>query len=123
MSFASRWVEPPAHVTEAEPGLPQGFRAAGVACGLKPSGGLDLGLLVSDEPATTSAARFTRSGVLAAPVLLTQERCRLDALSAPQAEIHHVLVASLTASPGLPIDRGWRERPPSGARPRAPRWE
>jgi glutamate N-acetyltransferase/amino-acid N-acetyltransferase len=82
MSFSSRWVQAPAHVTEAEPGLPAGFRAAGVACGLKPSGGLDLGLLVSDEPATTSAARFTRSGVLAAPVLLTQERCRLDALRA-----------------------------------------
>jgi glutamate N-acetyltransferase / amino-acid N-acetyltransferase len=80
VSFSSRWVETPAHVTEAEPGLPQGFRAAGVACGLKPSGGLDLGLLVADEPGTTSAARFTRSGVLAAPVLLTQERCRLDAL-------------------------------------------
>ncbi|HET8953483.1 MAG TPA: bifunctional glutamate N-acetyltransferase/amino-acid acetyltransferase ArgJ, partial [Solirubrobacteraceae bacterium] len=80
MSFESRWVEAPAHVTEAEPGLPQGFRAAGVACGLKPSGGLDLGLLVSDAPDTTSAARFTRSGVLAAPVLLTQERSRLDAL-------------------------------------------
>ncbi|HKG63882.1 MAG TPA: bifunctional glutamate N-acetyltransferase/amino-acid acetyltransferase ArgJ [Solirubrobacteraceae bacterium] len=80
MSFSSRWVETPAHVTEAEPGLPQGFRAAGVACGLKLSGGLDLGLLVADEPGTTSAARFTRSGVLAAPVLLTQERCRLDAL-------------------------------------------
>ncbi len=82
MSFSSRWVQPPDHVAEAEPGLPQGFRAAGVACGLKPSGGLDLGLLVSDAPETTSAARFTRSGVLAAPVLLTQERCRLDAIRA-----------------------------------------
>jgi glutamate N-acetyltransferase/amino-acid N-acetyltransferase len=82
MSFSSRWVRPPAHVAEAEPGLPAGFRAAGVACGLKPSGGLDLGLLVSDAPDTVSAARFTRSGVLAAPVLLTQERCRLDALRA-----------------------------------------
>ena len=29
-----------------------------------------------------SAARFTRSGVLAAPVLLCQARCRLDALRA-----------------------------------------
>jgi glutamate N-acetyltransferase / amino-acid N-acetyltransferase len=82
MTFSSRWVQAPDHVAEAEPGLPQGFRAAGVACGLKPSGGLDLGLLVSDEPDTVSAARFTRSGVLAAPVLLTQERCRLDAIRA-----------------------------------------
>ncbi|HEX8103806.1 MAG TPA: bifunctional glutamate N-acetyltransferase/amino-acid acetyltransferase ArgJ, partial [Solirubrobacteraceae bacterium] len=64
------------------PGLPAGFRAAGVACGLKPSGGPDLGLLVSASPDTTSAARFTRSGVLAAPVLVCQERCELSALRA-----------------------------------------
>ncbi|MEA2135597.1 MAG: glutamate N-acetyltransferase / amino-acid N-acetyltransferase, partial [Solirubrobacteraceae bacterium] len=78
----SRWVTLPDHVSEAGGGLPQGFRAAGVACGLKPSGGTDLGLLVSDAPETVSAARFTRSGVLAAPVVLCQERCRLDGLRA-----------------------------------------
>jgi glutamate N-acetyltransferase / amino-acid N-acetyltransferase len=81
-TFASRWVETPEHVTELSGGLPEGFRAAGVACGLKPSGARDLGLLVSDSPDTVSAARFTRSGVLAAPVLLTQERCRLDGIRA-----------------------------------------
>jgi len=78
----SRWVELPAHVTERPGGLPAAFRASGVACGLKPSGSRDLGLLISDAPDTVSAARFTRSGVLAAPVLLTQERCRLDAIRA-----------------------------------------
>jgi glutamate N-acetyltransferase/amino-acid N-acetyltransferase len=80
--FASRWIDRPAHVTEAEGGLPQGFVAAGVAAGLKAGGALDLGLLVSTEPETTSAARFTRSGVLAAPVLVTQERSKLDGLRA-----------------------------------------
>jgi glutamate N-acetyltransferase / amino-acid N-acetyltransferase len=79
--FSSRWVDAPAHVSETN-GLAAGFRAAGVACGIKSGGAPDLGLLVSDEPATASAARFTRSGVLAAPVLLTQERTRLDALRA-----------------------------------------
>jgi glutamate N-acetyltransferase / amino-acid N-acetyltransferase len=78
----SRWIEVPEHVSELDGGLPAGFRAAGVACGLKPSGGRDLGLLVSDAPETVSAARFTRSGVLAAPVLLTQERCRIAAIRA-----------------------------------------
>ncbi len=79
--FTSRWVEVPEWVREdPNGGLPQGFRAAGVAAGIKPSGGTDVGLLVSDAPETTSAARFTRSGVLAAPVLLTQERAKLDAL-------------------------------------------
>ena len=82
MSFESRWVQAPEHVTEMPGGLPAGFRAAGAACGLKLSGAPDLGLLVSDSPDTASAARFTRSGVLAAPVLLTQERCRLDGIRA-----------------------------------------
>ena len=82
MTFSSRWVQAPDHVTEAEPGLPQGFRASGVTAGLKPSGARDVALLVSDAPDTVSAARFTRSGVLAAPVLLTQERARLDAIRA-----------------------------------------
>jgi len=70
----------PAHVTENPGDLPAGFRAAGVACGLKPSGGMDLGLMVCSAPECVSAARFTRSGVLAAPVVLTQTRTRLDAL-------------------------------------------
>ena len=78
----SRWVTLPGHAVDAAGGLPAGFRAAGVACGLKPSGGTDLGLLVSDTVGTVSAARFTRSGVLAAPVILCQERCRLDSLRA-----------------------------------------
>ncbi len=83
MTFASRWVEPPAAVTEHPGGgLAAGFRAAGVRAGIKPSGDPDLGLLVSSEPGTVSAARFTRSGVLAAPVLLCQGRCRLDGLRA-----------------------------------------
>jgi glutamate N-acetyltransferase/amino-acid N-acetyltransferase len=81
-AFASRWVEMPEHVRERDGGLARGFRAAGVACGLKPSGAPDLGLLVCDEDACVSAARYTRSGVLAAPVVLTRERCRQDAIRA-----------------------------------------
>ena len=82
--FSSRWCEPPAHVRELDPQapLPAGFRASGAACGLKAKGELDLGLLVADRPETVSAARFCDSGVLAAPVLVCQQRCRLDALRA-----------------------------------------
>jgi glutamate N-acetyltransferase / amino-acid N-acetyltransferase len=77
--FSSRWVDAPEHVTELTPGgLPRGFRAAGVACGIKPDGSLDLGLVVSTASATTSAARFTRSGTQSAPVLLCLERCDLE---------------------------------------------
>jgi glutamate N-acetyltransferase/amino-acid N-acetyltransferase len=82
--FHSRWVPAPAHVTDLGPGagLPGGFRAAGVACGIKPSGNPDVGLLMCDSPARASAARFTASGTPAAPVLVSQERCRLSALRA-----------------------------------------
>jgi glutamate N-acetyltransferase/amino-acid N-acetyltransferase len=82
--FTSRWVPRPEHVRELGPDapLPVGFRAAGVACGIKPDGGSDLGLLVCDAPEATSAARFCDSGALAAPVLLCQRRCRLEALRA-----------------------------------------
>ena len=82
--FHSRWVPAPAHVRDLGPdvGLPAGFRAAGVACGIKPSGNRDLGLLVCDAEDPVSAARFTSSGTPAAPVLVSQERCRLDSLRA-----------------------------------------
>jgi glutamate N-acetyltransferase / amino-acid N-acetyltransferase len=80
--FRSRWVDVPEGAREAPGGLPAGFRAAGVAAGLKPSGNLDVGLLVCDAPDATSAARFTRSGVLAAPVLVCKQRTHLDGLRA-----------------------------------------
>jgi glutamate N-acetyltransferase / amino-acid N-acetyltransferase len=83
--FRSRWVEVPDGVTQRPGGLPEGFRAAGVAAGLKASGNPDVGLLVCDAPDATSAARFTRSGVLAAPVVVTKERARLDGLRAVAA--------------------------------------
>ncbi len=80
--FQSRWIEVPGNVSEPGGGLPQGFKAAGVACGIKPSGQPDLGLLVSDAPATTSAARFTSSGTQSAPVLLCRERVTLTGIRA-----------------------------------------
>jgi glutamate N-acetyltransferase / amino-acid N-acetyltransferase len=82
--FHSRWVPAPAHVRDLGPdaGLPEGFRAAGVACGIKPSGNPDLGLLLCDAEHPVSAARFTATGTPAAPVLLSQERCSLERLRA-----------------------------------------
>jgi glutamate N-acetyltransferase/amino-acid N-acetyltransferase len=52
---------------------PSGFRAAGVACGIKKSGGLDLALIVSDTPAS-GAAVFTTNKAQAAPVLVSKTR-------------------------------------------------
>jgi glutamate N-acetyltransferase/amino-acid N-acetyltransferase len=52
---------------------PAGFRAAGVACGIKKSNGLDLALIVSDTPAS-SAAVFTTNKAVAAPVVVSRAR-------------------------------------------------
>ncbi|HEY2005727.1 MAG TPA: bifunctional glutamate N-acetyltransferase/amino-acid acetyltransferase ArgJ [Solirubrobacteraceae bacterium] len=81
--FNSRWIEPLDHVTELDGvGLAPGFRAAGVSGGIKAEAIPDVGLLVSSAPETTSAARFTATGVPAPPVLLCTERCRLAAVRA-----------------------------------------
>jgi glutamate N-acetyltransferase/amino-acid N-acetyltransferase len=71
--FRSRWVEAPAGVRELDPAaLPQGFRAAGTAAGLKRQG-LDVGVLVCDSPDATSAARFTTNARVGAPVIASKE--------------------------------------------------
>jgi glutamate N-acetyltransferase/amino-acid N-acetyltransferase len=51
--------------------FPRGFRAAGIACGLKESGKRDLALVVSDVPASTAGV-FTQNRVVAAPVTLSR---------------------------------------------------
>src|SRR5687767_15428969 len=51
---------------------PQGFRAAGVAAGIKPSGNPDVALIFSDLPAT-AAAIFTTNRVVAAPIIVCRE--------------------------------------------------
>lgn len=51
---------------------PAGFRASGVACGIKANGKLDLALLRSDLPAS-AAAVFTTNVAQAAPVLISKE--------------------------------------------------
>jgi glutamate N-acetyltransferase / amino-acid N-acetyltransferase len=71
--FASRWVRPPEHVSElASHALPEGFRAAGVAAGIKPHG-LDVGVLVSEGEDTVSAARFTTNARVGAPVMVSRQ--------------------------------------------------
>lgn len=53
----------------------QGFKAAGIASGLKKNGLTDLGLIVSETSASVAGV-FTRNRVQAAPVLLCKERIR-----------------------------------------------
>jgi glutamate N-acetyltransferase/amino-acid N-acetyltransferase len=70
-----------------------------VACGIKDGTTLDLGLVISDTPGTTSAARFTRSGTQSAPVLLCRERCALGAIRAVVVNSGNANAA--TGLPGL----------------------
>jgi glutamate N-acetyltransferase/amino-acid N-acetyltransferase len=51
----------------------RGFRAAGVAAGLKASGGPDVALVVNDGPLDVAAAVFTSNRVKAAPVLWSEQ--------------------------------------------------
>jgi glutamate N-acetyltransferase/amino-acid N-acetyltransferase len=53
--------------------LPQGFRAAGVAAGLKSSGALDLTIIENQGPEFTCAGVFTTNKVVAAPVIWTKQ--------------------------------------------------
>lgn len=90
--FRSRWVDHPAHATELDPvALPAGFRAAGVAAGIKASG-IDVGVLVNDGPATVSAARFCSSALVGAPVAASRE-AGTDALRAIVASSGNANVA------------------------------
>jgi len=79
----SRFVQLPSFATQAQRSVtfPRGFVAAGVACGLKKKGKLDLGLLASLRPAV-SAATFTSNAAAAAPVRLTRESACCDRLQA-----------------------------------------
>ena len=52
---------------------PAGFRAAGIAAGLKASGAPDLALVFNEGPDHAAAGVFTRNQVKAAPVLWTQQ--------------------------------------------------
>jgi glutamate N-acetyltransferase / amino-acid N-acetyltransferase len=52
---------------------PEGFRATGIAAGIKASGALDLALVFNEGPDYAAAAVFTRNQVRAAPVLWTQQ--------------------------------------------------
>jgi len=81
--FRSRWVTAPDGVEELDPALlAPGFRAAGVACGLKGDGETDLALLTCDAEEVSSAALLTRNAAAAAPVRVCRDQSDLDSLRA-----------------------------------------
>lgn len=71
--------------------LPQGFRYAGVRCGIKNNAeALDLSLVVSDVP-SVGCGVYTQNQVVAAPVLACRERT-------PSAKVRGVVVNSGNAN-------------------------
>jgi glutamate N-acetyltransferase / amino-acid N-acetyltransferase len=69
----SRWVKAPASAQELDPaGLAPGFRAGGVACGLKAGGATDVGIVAADAE-VTSALLLTRNAAAAAPIRVCRE--------------------------------------------------
>jgi glutamate N-acetyltransferase/amino-acid N-acetyltransferase len=81
--FRSRWVDAPDGVEELDRAkLAPGFRAAGVACGIKPGGELDLGVVTCDVEQVRSAALFTANAAAAAPVRVCRERVDVGSLAA-----------------------------------------
>jgi len=52
---------------------PGGFRAAGVAAGIKESGGADVAVVINDGPSRAAAGVFTSNRVKAAPVVWSQQ--------------------------------------------------
>jgi glutamate N-acetyltransferase/amino-acid N-acetyltransferase len=94
------WVRAPGGL-EPVPGgsvtTPARFRAAGVACGLKDSGALDLGILAADRP-VASAMVDTTSALPSAPVLRnrTIDRSRIRAVV-----VNAGAANAATGSPGI----------------------
>ena len=74
--FSSRWVTPPPEFEQLDPAaLAPGFRAAGVACGLKAGGSTDVGVMACDADGVSSALALTRNAAAAAPVRVCREEC------------------------------------------------
>ncbi|SEC44283.1 MULTISPECIES: bifunctional glutamate N-acetyltransferase/amino-acid acetyltransferase ArgJ [Streptomyces] len=60
----------------------KGFRAAGIAAGIKQNGNPDLALVVNDGPRRAAAAVFTANRVKAAPVLWSEQVIKSGQVSA-----------------------------------------
>lgn len=81
---------------------PEGFEAAGAACGLKPSGAMDVGILVSRRRAV-SALVDTRNALPAAAVIRNR---RLDTSRLQAVVVNAGTANASTGSPGID-DAAW----------------
>ena len=84
---------------------PAGFRAAGVACGIKKTGALDLALVAADAPAA-AAAVFTTNKVQAAPVLVSREHLSHSGGQARAIVANSGCANACTGPEGMRVARG-----------------
>lgn len=87
---------------------PSGFRAAGIAAGIKTTGALDMAMVVNDGPQLHAAGVFTTNKIQAAPVLwsrqvLTTGRLRAVVLNSGGAN-------ACTGSPGFQTTHATAEK-------------
>lgn len=84
---------------------PAGFRASGVAAGIKANKGLDLALIVSDRPAT-AAALFTTNLAPAAPVLVSREHLERSGGTVRAVVVNSGCANACTGEAGVAVARG-----------------
>jgi glutamate N-acetyltransferase/amino-acid N-acetyltransferase len=98
-------------VSEVPGGLtaPHGFKAAGVACGIKASGQPDLALIASDTLAT-AAGVFTTNLAQAAPVLVSREHLAVSRGRARAIVVNSGCANACTGEDGLEHARAMAER-------------
>jgi glutamate N-acetyltransferase/amino-acid N-acetyltransferase len=93
---------------------PRGFRAAGVACGIKRArpapapASLDLALVVADTPASV-AALFTTNRAVAAPVVVSRQHLELSGGRARAIVINSGCANAATGESGLAVARDMTE--------------
>jgi len=83
---------------------PRGFRAAGVAAGIKANKGLDLALIVSEMPAQ-AAAVFTTNLAVAAPVVVSREHLARSGGTARAIIVNSGCANACTCDDGLQVAR------------------
>jgi len=83
---------------------PLGFRAAGVSCGIKASGALDLALIAADRPAT-AAGMFTTNKVQAAPVIVSRDHFKRSRGRALAIVANSGCANAVTGEAGLEVAR------------------
>ena len=79
---------------------PAGYRASGVACGIKPNGDPDLAVIVSDTPAS-AAAVFTTNVAQAAPIIVSRDHLRTSGGKATAIVVNSGCANACTGADGL----------------------